>query len=318
MRTAIGVDFGGSHATAAIVRADGKVEGRFEVDIDDRSFDAVVVALVQIVGRALSYANGPQLAGIGVGSPGNIDPQSGDVLQSQNFLWENVPLGSRLRAEFDLPIFVANDARCATLGEFRFGAGQDTKNFVLLTLGTGIGGGIILNGELLTGNRAGAGEFGHHQIRATDGFICGCGKRGCFEAQASATGLLRHARALAPGFKDSRLLDSDERGLSKVIARAAQAGDPHAVAAWDAFTADLASGLANIIAFVNPAAIAIGGGVSSAGHFLLDSVRDRIEQLNVTVPKGTTELLIARLGNDAGAIGAATLALTCQEKGRRA
>lgn len=309
MRKAIGVDFGGSHATAAIVREDGNVECKDEIDIDDRSFDAVVDALEQIIGRALGRVNVSELAGIGIGSPGNIDPQTGDVLQSQNFLWENVPLGNRLRAAFDSAIFVANDARCATLGEFAFGAGQNAENFVLLTLGTGIGGGIILNGELLTGNRAGAGEFGHHQIRATDGFICGCGKRGCFEAQASATGLLRHARALAPEFRDSRLLDSGERSISKAIATAAQAGDPHALAAWNAFTADLASGLANIIAFVNPGVIAIGGGVSSAGDFLLDAIRDRVEQLNVTVPKGTTRLLTARLGNDAGAIGAATLAL---------
>lgn len=313
MRTAIGIDFGGSHATAMTVREDGRVERRDEVDIDDRSFDAVVEALVELIERALGHAGDAKVGGIGVGSPGNIDPYTGDVLQSQNFSWENVPLGSRLRAAFDVPIFVANDARCATLAEFTFGAGQNTKNFALLTLGTGIGGGIILKGEMLIGNRAGAGEFGHHQIRATDGFVCGCGKRGCFEAQASASGLVRHARALAPHFRGSTLLDSDERYLSRDISRAAQAGDPHAAAAWDAFTADLASGLANIIAFVNPEVIAIGGGVSSAGDFLLDAVRDRVEQLNVTVPHGTTKLLTARLGNDAGAIGAATLALRSED-----
>lgn len=308
MRTAIGIDLGGTHASAVTVREDGIVERKDDLDVDDRSFDAVVRVLVELMSRALDRMDAANLAGIGVGSPGNIDPLSGDVLQSQNFLWENVPLGKRLREAFDVPVFVGNDGRCATLAEFTFGAGQNTKNFALLTLGTGIGGGIILNGEPLIGNRAGAGEFGHHQIRATDGFVCGCGKRGCFEAQASASGLVRHARALAPQFRGSTLLDGDERSVSKDVAVAAQAGDPHAAAAWDAFTADLASGLANIIAFVNPEIIAIGGGVSGAGAFLLDSVRDRVEQMNVTVPHGTTKLLTARLGNDAGAIGAATLA----------
>ncbi|HET7814287.1 MAG TPA: ROK family protein [Candidatus Baltobacteraceae bacterium] len=308
MRTAIGIDLGGTHATAATIREDGSVERKDEVDIDDRSFEVVVGALVQLMRRALDRADGANLAGIGVGSPGNIDPHSGDVLQSQNFLWEDVPFGKRLREAFDVPIFVANDARCATLAEFTYGAGRNTKNFALLTLGTGIGGGIILDGEMLIGNRAGAGEFGHHQIRATDGFVCGCGKRGCFEAQASATGLVRHARALEPHYRGSSLLDGDERSVSRNIVRAVQAGDPHAAAAWEAYTADLASGLANIISFVNPEVIAIGGGVSNAGDFLLDAVRDRVEQLNVTVPHGTTKLLAARLGNDAGAIGAATFA----------
>jgi glucokinase len=309
VRKAIGVDLGGSHTTAAIVQEDGKILSQHEQDITDRTFDAVIAALKNVIGDALKEAKNNELVGIGIGSPGNIDPKSGAVLYSPNFEWHNVPLGDRLRREFDVPIFIANDARCATLGEYTFGSGKGTSNFVLLTLGTGIGGGIVSNGHLLIGNRAGAGEIGHHQIRPTDGFVCGCGKIGCFEAQASGTGLLRHAFAVAPSFPRSTLLSKNPEKLgSKAIRRAAQAGDPHGAAAWKNFAADLALGVANIIAFVNPEVIALGGGVSTAGDFMLDAIRDRVDDLTVMVPKHTTQLVIAQLGNDAGQVGAATMA----------
>ena len=148
------------------------------------------------------------VAGIGIGSPGNIDSKTGTVRYSPNFgpTWEGAPLGDRLREFFSIPVFVGNDARCATLGEYTYGVGTATRDFVLLTLGTGIGGGIVGAGELLLGQAMGAGEIGHHQIRPTDGFVCACGKIGCFEAQASGTGLIRHALALQPSFPRSTLL----------------------------------------------------------------------------------------------------------------
>ncbi|MEO6835592.1 MAG: ROK family protein, partial [Candidatus Tumulicola sp.] len=251
---------------------------------------------------------GSNLAGIGIGSPGNIDATSGAVLYSPNFGWNDAPLGETLRTKFKLPVFVGNDARCATLGEYDFGVGRGTKDFVLLTLGTGIGGGIVAGGNLLLGNRWGAGEIGHHQIRPFDGFVCGCGKVGCFEAQASGTGLIRHAFAVEPSFPRSGLLDVPRDKLSsKKIRKAAQAGDRHALAAWENFTADLAIGLANVIAFVNPETIALGGGVSTAADFMLGAIRGPVDALTTMVPKGSTKLAIAKLGNDAGQVGAATM-----------
>ncbi len=160
------------------------------------------------------------------------------------------------------------------------------------------------------GNRWGAGEIGHHQIRPRDGFVCGCGKIGCFEAQASGTGLIRHAFAVATSFPRSPLLDVPRDKLSsKKIRRAAQAGDGHALAAWKNFIADLSIGLANIIAFVNPEKIALGGGVSTAADFMLEAVRPRVDELTTMVPRGTTQIVLAALGNDAGQVGAATMAL---------
>ena len=309
MRTAIGVDLGGSHVTAAVVSEDGTIHRQHEVDLEDLSFSAVSAVLIDTIEQALKDPDAKEVVGIGVGSPGNIEPRSGAVLYSPNFKWTNAPLGETLRAHFDMPVFVGNDARCATLGEYTCGMGRGTRNFVLLTLGTGIGGGIVADGELILGNRFGAGEVGHHQIRPTDGFVCSCGKIGCFEAQASGTGLIRHAFAVAPSFPRSTLLDVDRDKLgSKKIRKAAQAGDSHALAAWKNFTADLSIGLANVIAFVNPEVIALGGGVSSASDFMLDAVRGRVDELTTMVPRGTTRIVVAQLGNDAGQVGAATMA----------
>jgi glucokinase len=309
LRTAIGVDLGGSHVTAAVISEDGTIHRQHEVDLEDLSFGAVSAVHVSTIEQALKDPDAKEVVGIGIGSPGNIEPRSGAVLYSPNFKWANVPLGETLRSHFNIPVFVANDARCATLGEYTYGIGRGTKNFVLLTLGTGIGGGIVSDGDLVLGNRFGAGEVGHHQIRPTDGFICGCGKTGCFEAQASGTGLIRHAFAVAPSFPRSTLLDGNREKLgSKKIRKAAQAGDGHGVAAWKNFTSDLSIGLANIIAFVNPEVIALGGGVSSAADFMLEAVRGRVDELTTMVPRGTTRIVVAQLGNDAGQVGAATMA----------
>jgi len=307
MQTAIGVDLGGSHVTAAVITEDGAIHRQHEEDLEDLRFEAVIAAIDAQVGLALRDAG--NVVGIGIGSPGNIDASSGAVLYSPNFGWQNAPLGEALRKKFSVPVFVANDARCATLGEYTFGMGRNTKDFVLLTLGTGIGGGIVANDELLLGNRWGAGEVGHHQIRPTDGFICTCGKIGCFEAQASGTGLIRHAFAVEPSFPRSSLLDvARDKLSSKKIRKAAQAGDRHALAAWTNFIGDLSIGIANIIAFTNPQMIALGGGVSSAESFMLDALRPRVDELTTMVPKGTTEIVVAALGNDAGQVGAATMA----------
>jgi glucokinase len=308
MRTAIGVDLGGSHVSASVVGEDGIVQYQHEHDLDDLQFDTVVSIVAATI--QLARNDDKNVAAIGIGSPGNIDASSGAVLYSPNFRWSNAPLGETLRKQFSIPVFVANDARCATLGEFAFGTGKGTKDFVLLTLGTGIGGGIVANGALVLGNRWGAGEIGHHQIRPTDGFVCGCGKIGCFEAQASGTGLIRHAFAVAPSFPRSALLDRSPAKLSsKKIRKAAQEGDGHACAAWKNFIGDLALGLANVIAFVNPQTIAIGGGVSTAGDFMIDAVKPLVDALTTMVPKGTTTIEVAALGNDAGQVGAATMAL---------
>lgn len=304
----IGVDLGGSHVLATIVDDDGRIINRAEHEIIDHTVDVAVEIIAQAIDDVLRLATG-DVAAIGLGSPGNIDLSTGVVKYSPNFSWHDVPLGESLQRRFNRPVFIANDARCATLGEYMYGAGRGTRNFVLLTLGTGIGGGIVAEGALVIGNDASAGELGHHQIRATDGFYCNCGKQGCFEAQASATGLIRHALAVAPSFPRSKLVRGRPEKLgSKAIRKAAELGEPHGRMAWDRYIEDLARGIANVIAFVNPQMVALGGGVAGAGDFLLDAVRPKVDELNTMSPRGRTQIVIASLGNDAGAIGAAAMA----------
>lgn len=310
MAKTVGIDLGGSHVLATVVDERGTIVERAEHDVLDHDFDTVLELIGTAIDDVLSAAKDKSISAIGIGAPGNIDLQTGTVRYSPNFGWRDAPLGAKLRERYGKTVLVGNDARCAVLGEHAFGTGRGTANFVLLTLGTGIGGGIVAEGVLLLGNMGGAGEIGHHQVRATDGFYCNCGKTGCFEAQASGTGLIRHMLAIAPSFPRSTLSRTKlEKIGSKAVRKAAEAGDPHGLAAWNRYLDDLARGLANVIAFVNPEAIALGGGVAGAGDFMLAAVRPRVEELTTMVPRGKTRIAAAALGNDAGAIGAATMAL---------
>lgn len=311
MKYAIGVDLGGTHVMAAVVGEDGRIAHRCERILDDHEAAYVVTEISEAVRGALARVAGETVAGIGIGSPGNIDAHAGVVRYSPNFQWHDVPLLALLEKHFKLPLFIMNDARCATLGEYLHGSGRGTKEFALVTLGTGIGGGFVSGGRLLLGNAMGAGEVGHHTIRPESGFVCGCGKIGCFEAQASGTGLLRHAVAVAPSFPRSTLFTDKkpEKWGPKMIRKAASKGDPHALAAWARFLDDLAIGISNIIAFTNPEVIALGGGVGAAQTALLaEPLTKLVDERTTMVPRGTTRIVSAELGNDAGAVGAAALA----------
>ncbi len=307
----IGVDLGGSHVMAAVVDDGGAILEREDIDVESHASDDVLATIVKAVETVRERAN-EEVDALGLGSPGNVDPITGTVRYSPNFGWHDVPLGRLLHEKLGLTVSIGNDARCAALGEYLHGTGRGTQNFVLLTLGTGIGGGIVVDGALVLGSGSTAGEIGHHQIRATDGFHCHCGKRGCFEAQASGTGLIRHALAVASSFPRSTLVSGKPEKLgSKAIRKAAEAGDAHGVVAWSNYADDLARGLANVITFVNPETIALGGGVSSAGDYMLDALRPRLDELVTMTPREMrrdTKISIASLGNDAGAIGAAAMA----------
>lgn len=311
MEFAIGIDLGGSHTAAAAVASDGSIIDEAERDLGSLEPDAVVAEIDRVVNLVLGVVGEKDCVGVGIGSPGNIDPKSGSVLWSPNFGWRDVPLRSLLERRIKQPVHILNDARCATLGEFLYGSGKGVSEFALITLGTGIGGGFVSGGRLVLGNLMGAGEVGHHVIRADDGFICACGKRGCFEAQASGTGLLRHVVALVPSFPRSTLLTRRPQAKwgSKMIRKAVARGDEHAIAAWKNYLEDLALGVSNIVAFTNPAVIALGGGVGQTDAKLLaEPLRKRVDELTTMVPRGTTKIVTAQLGNNAGVVGAAALA----------
>jgi glucokinase len=312
VKWAIGVDLGGTHVAAAPVDERGKLLTVHQRELENHDVKYVIAELAKVVDKAIAEVGSKKIAGIGVGSPGNIDQATGTVRFSPNFNWFDVPLKKKLEKKLGRPIHLLNDARCATIGEYLYGVGKGTRDFVLLTLGTGIGGGIVANGKLVLGHSMGAGEIGHHVIRPTDGFVCPCGKIGCLEAQASGTALLRHALALATSFPRSTLLTGTPQvdWGSKMIVRAAAAGDQHALSTWHAWLRDLAIGVANIIAFVNPEMIALGGGVGRTDDTLLATPLTRlVDEQTTMVPKHQTAIVRARLGNNAGIVGAASMAL---------
>ncbi len=311
MRFTIGIDLGGSHTAAAAVTGDGSILTTAKRDLTSLKPDHVADEIDAVVQAVLAAAGEKDCDGVGIGSPGNIDERMGVVRFSPNFGWRDVPLKAMLERRIKHPLHILNDARCAALGEFVHGSGAGVADFALITIGTGIGGGFVCNGRLVLGVAMGAGEVGHHVIRPDTGFVCTCGKRGCFEAQASGTGLVRHALALAPSFPKSTLLTRKPQAKwgSKLIRKAVAKGDEHALAAWKTYLADLALGLANIVSFTNPAVIALGGGVGQTDPSLLaEPVAKLVDEQTTMVPKGTTRIVSAKLGNNAGMVGAAVLA----------
>ncbi|HLW37329.1 MAG TPA: ROK family protein [Candidatus Eremiobacteraceae bacterium] len=311
MEFAIGVDLGGTHTAAAAVTKDGSILQQAERDLTTLEPSAVVIEIDHVVMEVLSKLNEKDCVGVGVGSPGNIDEKTGTIRFSPNFGWRDVALRTLLEKRIKHPIHILNDARCAALGEYLYGTGKDVTEFALITLGTGIGGGFVSGGRLILGSMMGAGEVGHHVIRPDTGFTCTCGKIGCFEAQASGTGLLRHTLALASSFPRSTLLSRkpQEKWGTKMIRKAVLKGDLHAVAAWNRFLADLALGVSNIISFTNPAVIALGGGVGQTDPSILTQPLTKlVDEQTTMVPKGVTKIVTAKLGNNAGIVGAAALA----------
>ncbi|MBV8172676.1 MAG: ROK family protein [Candidatus Eremiobacteraeota bacterium] len=313
MKYAIGVDLGGTHVAASPVDDRGRVYNVHSRELESHDVKYVVGEVARVVTRSIeSLPKSAKVAGVGIGSPGNIEQATGTVRFSPNFDWHDVPLRQKLEKKLARPVHILNDARCATIGEYHYGVGKGARDFVLVTLGTGIGGGIIANGKLVLGHAMGAGEIGHHVIRAGTGFVCTCGKIGCFEVQASGTALLRHALALAPSFPRSTLLTGTPQvdWGSKMISRAAAAGDQHALATWNSWLRDLATGLANVIAFVNPEIIALGGGVGRTDDSLLATPLTRlVDEQTTMVPKHQTAIVRAKLGNNAGIVGSASLVL---------
>ncbi|MBV8197135.1 MAG: ROK family protein [Candidatus Eremiobacteraeota bacterium] len=308
-KTVLGVDLGGSHLAAAVVDvATGEISLRHELQLRDRSVDFVVESILAFASQ-ISQELEAKVDAIGIGSPGNVDTRDGIVRSSPNFGWRDAPIGQAISSRSRADVRVMNDARCAAYGEYLYGSGRGARSFVLLTLGTGIGGGIVIDGALLMGNAMGAGEIGHHTIKAQGGFPCSCRRLGCFEAHASATGLLRHARMLEASYPRSKLLHGDATTIgSRVVQEAAAAGEVHAVAAWNNYVDDLAVGVSNVIGFLDPEVIAIGGGVAGAGDFLIAELRERVAARTVTVPPGRTTIVAADFLGDAGLVGAAAFA----------
>lgn len=252
-----------------------------------------------------------QCRGIGVGIPGTVDKKSGGVRYSNNIRWENVPFVQELGKVLPIPIEIANDADCAALGEAVAGAGKKAKNLVMLTLGTGVGGGVILDGKIFSGQLAGGSELGHMVIHE-NGELCTCGRRGCLEAYASATAISREARRVMEHNHDSILwklcAGHSETVTPEMIFLAAAEGDSAGKQVVNAYICHLSAGIVNIVNIFRPEVILLGGGVSAQGKVLTEKINEKLREECFGKKHGQIpEVKTAELGNKAGVIGAANL-----------
>jgi glucokinase len=252
------------------------------------------------------------ITAMGVGVPGAVDDATGMTLFAPNLHWNRLPLTQMLRSQIDLPVHLGNDADCAALGEVLAGCASSFDSAVMITLGTGVGGGLVANRHVFTGWAGGGIEPGHMTLVA-GGIPCGCGNRGCFEVYASATALIRQTREAMITHRDSKLWDFVET-IQDVTAKtpfdAAKVGDAVATAVLEQYEEYLAAGIGGIVNLFRPQAVILGGGVSNQGEVLLAPVREKLlKYCYASEYIAPPQLLKATLGNDAGIIGAALLAL---------
>jgi glucokinase len=307
---AIGVDIGGTKIAAGVVSDSGKILDRSHEPTPDDStkIPSVVADLVErLVGDE-------KAAGIGIGAAGFVGEDRATVRFAPNIDWREEPLADHVRSLVNLPVVVENDANAAAWGEFRFGAGEDTDDLLLVTIGTGIGGGIVHKGQLFRGGFGVAAEIGHMRI-VPNGILCGCGQHGCFEQYASGSALVRDARERVANGDDNAaalaaLADGD---LSRItgpgITKLAQQGDPLSLELLSEVGRWIGEGIAVLAAILDPSVIAIGGGVAAAGDLLLPTVVEAFEtHLPARAHRPEASVRLAALGNEAGIIGAADLA----------
>ena len=315
---AIGIDLGGTFIKAGVVDDAGNilikgarptgVERGHEATIRDMA--GLSLELVEKCGLTLQ-----DIDSVGIGIPGVIDDR-GVVPLLTNLFWHDVKLIERMRAYIDKPVFVANDATVAGFAESIAGVSKGTRSSVFVTLGTGLGGGVVMDGKPFVGSHGVGSEIGHILL-VLGGVMCTCGNRGCWERYASATALIRMGRermsAEPEGMIAREARGDAENVTGKLVVDCAKAGDPGAVAVFGEYVYYLAAGLATLVNVYDPEVIALGGGVSAAGSFLLDAVRKKLPELIFykTMPYARVEL--ATLGNDAGLIGAALLAMRSEK-----
>ena len=304
----IGIDLGGTSIKFAILTLDGEVQEKWSIKtniLDEGSH--IVDDMIESIAHRLKLLglDAAEFQGIGMGSPGVVDREKGTVIGAYNLNWKTLqPVKEKIES---------NDANVAALGERWKGAGENQPDVVFMTLGTGVGGGIVAEGRLLHGIKGAAGELGHITVDFDDPIQCTCGKKGCLETVASATGIVNLTRRYADVYEGTSqlkaLIDNGEEVTAKIVFDLAKEGDALALIVYKNFARYLGLAIANIGSTLNPSKIVIGGGVSAAGDFLLDGVRKVFEENAFPQVRESTQLALATLGNDAGVIGAASLVL---------
>ena len=309
MKYGFGIDLGGTTVKIAYFDEEGTLLDKWE--IPTVTADGGSAILPDIAASVNSYLESKQIRkdqiiGIGIGVPGPVDKE-GTVNKCVNLGWGVINIPKILGGLTGLAVTAGNDANVAALGEAWKGGGQGCNDMVFATLGTGVGGGIVIGGEVVHGVHGAGGEIGHITLNRYETDTCGCGKRGCAEQYCSATGIVRIAQQfMATSDADSSLRSYDPLTCKDVF-DAAKAGDPVAAQVFDQYVHYLCVGLVSIINMIDPEMIVLGGGVSGAGQFLLDAVRTKMESMVFYKGMDYAKIELAVLGNDAGIIGAAML-----------
>lgn len=311
----LAIDLGGSSAKIAFLKESGEIFLKWEVKTDI-SYGGINIVpnICTSIRNKLNEHNlrEADILGIGIGAPGQVLPETGEIIEAVNLNWKRYPLKEKVCCAFDsaIPVFVDNDANIAAYGEMWLGAGIGTQNMIAITLGTGVGGGVICNGQIVKGAIGASGEIGHMRIILSGGLPCNCGNSGCLETLVSARGVVWEAEATMKmdEYKDSKL-HSLEDLTAKDVFDLASAGDAGAAYTVDRVCYHLGSALANIAVVLDPEVIIIGGGVAKAGDQLLLPTQAYFNKYVFLPIKGNTKLKLAKLGNDAGIIGAGALIL---------
>ena len=318
----VGVDIGGTKVVAGVVTREGTLLERVRAETPDRSQTPDVVERV-IVDLVSDLVTRHEVHAVGIGAAGFVDASGSSVRFSPHLSWRDEPLQQAVSARVRLPVVVENDANAAAWAEWRFGAGRDESHLVCITLGTGIGGGLLIDGQLVRGRFGMAGEFGHMQV-VPGGHRCECGNRGCWEQYASGNALVREGRELASaGSPMAHALmaaagDDPKRLTGPLVTAAARDGDQAAVELLTDVGQWLGVGLAGLAAALDPGMFVIGGGVSDAGELVLAPARDAFRRtLTGRGYRPEARILQAELGPDAGLIGAADLARQVARRFRR-
>ena len=318
----IGIDLGGTNIKAGVVDEAGHIVAQaYAKTQSQRPYQEIVRDMASCAVMSMNHVNIglDDIGAVGVGIPGLASPETGNVIFCTNLGWKDIPLRDELQKYLNKPVFIDNDATIAGYAESVAGVSKGCSCSVFLTLGTGTGGGIVLNGKPWNGRHGIGSELGHMTI-AVDGVPCSCGNNGCAERYTSATAIIRMAKQECTTYTDSmmlRLAGGDiERINAKTVFDAAKAGDETAVRVFNRYCDYLAVTIYNIITFLDPDMIVLGGGVSHAGEFLLENVRRRIPRYLLYKDLPFAELKLASLGNDAGIIGAAMLGRLYNEEGK--
>ena len=316
MKYYIGIDLGGTNIVAGVVDENYKIISKASTKTNlPRPEKEIAADMARVSVQAVKEAglDMNQIEWVGIGTPGIANSEKGIIEYSCNLGFDNTPMVDYIKEYIDKPVFIENDANAAAYGEYVAGAAKGAKNAVCITLGTGVGGGIIIDGRIYSGSNFAGAEIGHTVIEV-DGPECACGRRGCFEVFSSATGLIRMTKEAMDNDKYTLMHKITAERNGKVTARtsfdAMRMGDKTAKAVVDKFIKYLAAGITNTINIFQPDILCIGGGVCNEGDPLLLPVRALVKKEVYTrnSPKNT-EIVIAKLGNDAGIIGAAFLGM---------